>query len=348
MKRKWKRVSVLCLSAMLGCMLPMSTMRAAEGVEYVENVQENESDFLSGDIVDPAEDLNGSKLTENPADDIDDADLEGNAGVKKEAAESEIYAQSEEGSAPVVEIQLEGVNRAQELEGQIAYNVYIGNHGQRLHIYVNQDSKPTALWYYLDVITDGSDTSKSEGELAALWQAAEQTIHQEISLEKDGKYVLYVKAAAANEQVSYARTDGIVVDTIAPVITGINNGGTYPAGTKFRVEDDNLDTVMVNEQQAVPSSDDGMYQIAASAGSASCVIRAKDKVGNETVYSITVDEIETDTTVIIENGTYFLRAGIAYRLDYGNWTLEGDNTVYRGGSMFYVNEDGSYNFKRSQ
>ena len=385
MKSRWKRILALYLSVMLGCLLPMSTMRAAE--EAAENADvsgisetasEEMNDLEPSEIV--AEDTDDSEISEsaseetdnsemseavsedinvsgpsedaaeNPAHDLDSAVLAQIIKTEKEIIESTIYAQAEETDVPVIEIQLEGVNRAQELDGKIEYNVYIGNHGQRLYICVNQDSDMVSLSYYLDMITDESDQSRSEEELVTLWQTAEQSTYQEVGLEKDGKYVLYVKAATAYDQVFYARTDGIVIDTTAPVITGINNGGVYPAGTKFGVEDDNLDTVFVNEQPVVPSSVDGTYQVAAIANSASCVIRAKDKVGNETVYSITVEDKETenDTNVINGDGVYSLQAGAAYRLDYGNWTLEGDNTVYRGGSTFYVKEDGTYRFKRSQ
>ncbi|MDE6740265.1 MAG: hypothetical protein K2K07_14375, partial [Lachnospiraceae bacterium] len=135
-------------------------------------------------------------------------------------------------------------------------------------------------------------------------------------------------------------------DTTAPVITGIEKGGTYPAGTRFGVTDDNLESVKMNEQLVTPSQTDGMYQVTAAEYSTSCVIRAKDKAGNETVYSITVEkqDVEDDTSVISKSGDYLLKAGTAYRLGDGKWTLEGDSTVYSGGSTFYVRGDGTYHF----
>ncbi|MDE7258854.1 MAG: hypothetical protein K2N77_06410, partial [Lachnospiraceae bacterium] len=55
-------------------------------------------------------------------------------------------------------------------------------------------------------------------------------------------------------------------------------------------------------------------------------------------------DVEDDTNVISKTGDYSLKAGTAYRLGDRKWTLEGDSTVYSGGSTFYVREDGSYHF----
>ena len=258
--------------------------------------------------------------------------------------------QSEKAAAPVIVIQLQGQNQAQALGGMIEYNTYFGNCDQRLSISASQGSEPVSLYYYLDSAARVSDESKSEEQLSDLWQPAEQATGQEVSLGQEGAYVLYVKAEATDGQTSYARTDGIVIDATAPAITGIDNGGTYPEGTRFGVTDVNLASVLMNEQPAAPSQTDGMYQVTAAEYSTSCVIRAKDKAGNETVYSITVEKksVEDDTNVISKTGDYSLKAGTAYRLGDGKWTLEGDSTVYCGGSTFYVRGDGSYHFTQSK
>lgn len=317
---RWKGITALGLSALIGCMAPVSTtMAAAEETETAESVQETEVTEPAAEIIPQAAET---------------------------AAESVEQEQSDKAAAPVIVIQLQGANRAQALGGTIEYNTYIGNRDQRLSISASQGSDPVSFYYYLDTAVRVSDESKNEEQLSGLWQPAEQATGQEVSLGQDGAYVLYVKAEAADGQISYARTDGIVIDATAPVITGIDNGGTYPEGTYFGVTDDNLESVLMNEQPAALSQTDGMYRVTAAQYSTSCVIRAKDKAGNETVYSITVGkkDVEDDTNVISKTGVYSLKAGTAYRLGDGNWTLEGDSTVYRGGSTFYVREDGSYHF----
>lgn len=431
MKRKWKSVSALCLSALLGCLLPMSTMMAAEGGEYVENIREAEKDSSSEDMTAPKDNkadgsvqdasqngeaseaaddtvqdgeaseaaddtaqngqvsetvddtAQGGEISETsgdvsqngetseaagdvsqdseasaaedtaePADDTVDgtavAEIQENTQQVKDTASAESEAQTEKGAAPVIEIQLQGMNVAQALGGKIGFDRYFNNRDQRLAITVDQSNGPVSLAYYLDVVSDDSDDSKTAEQLAELWQEAEQPTRQDVVLGQEGKHVLYVKAVSADGQISYARTDGIVVDTTAPVITGIDNGGTYPLGTEFGVTDDNLDMVKMNEQPAAPIN--GMYQVAVSDSSTTCTISAKDKAGNETVYTIVVEgkKPDNDIRVINEGGSYPLKAGTAYQLGSGSWTVGNDGTVYRGGSIFYVWENGNYLFNRQK
>ena len=367
MRRRWKSITALCLSAMIGCVLPAGTMMAAEEPEAAEQLQESETSEPVEEVLqdveagEPAEETDQEAETGEPAEETDqepEPEEQQETDSADAAAELiEIIPQTVETTAqtdvqersgetePVIVIRLQGTDRAQALGGKITYSTYIRNHDQRFNISVEQGSV-TALYYYLDTAADDSDESKSEEQLAALWQLVEQGNWQEIILGQDGRYVLYVKAEAADGQSVCARTDGVVIDATAPVITGIDDGGTYPVGTSFGVTDDNLDSVLINEQPAVPSSTDGMYQVATGANSTSCVIRAKDKAGNETVCSITVEGEEPDIRYIWVSGSYALKAGRDYHLGGGSWTLDGDSTVYCGGSTFYVKEDGSYQFQK--
>ncbi|MBD5513247.1 MAG: hypothetical protein HDR06_00970 [Lachnospiraceae bacterium] len=400
MRIRWKGITALGLSALIGCMAPVSTMMAAaEETETAENLQESEvtepaaEEVQESEVTEPAaeevqesevtepveeetqepevtepveEETQEPEVTEPTTEEIQEAEEAESttedtqepesveaaaeiAGIMPQAAEtaaeSEGQEQSEKAAEPVIVIQLDGANRAQALGGTIEYNTYINNRDQRFRISASQGSDPVSLYYYLDTAARVSDESKNVEQLSALWQPAEQATGQEVIMGQEGAYVLYVMAKAADGQISYARTDGIVVDATAPVITGIEKGGTYPEGTRFGVSDDNLESVKMNEQPAVPSQTDGMYQVTAAEHSTSCVISAKDKAGNETVYSITVEKkTEDDTSVISKSGDYSLKAGTAYRLGDGKWTLKGDSTVYSGGSTFYVRGDGSYHF----
>ena len=49
---------------------------------------------------------------------------------------------------------------------------------------------------------------------------------------------------------------------------------------------------------------------------------------------------------ISSEGKYELKPGIPYKLDNGKWKVAGDNTVYEGGSTFYVHESGTYEFQK--
>lgn len=297
MKKKWKGLSALCLAAMLGIMMPVSAMEAAEELQA-----------------------------------------------------QQITLISDNSSTPEIEVKYQGQNLTRSMGGTIEYSLYIGNRDQSVSISTTQGGHITSLSYYLDQ-TGGLTVSKSEEQLSSLWQPAGQSSHQDVPLNQDGKYVLYVKAVTDSGTSVCVRTGGMVVDTISPVITGVQAGGTYPLGTKFGVEDDNLDTVLVNEHEVLPD-ENGKYQVAANG--TSCIIRAKDKAEHETVINITIngesgnpggDNPQDDITVINKSGTYSLKTGTAYRLGSGSWTLEGDSVTYSGGITFYVNKDGDYSFK---
>lgn len=321
MGKRWRRLSALGLAVVLGCMMPMRTMRAAEETapiseksidaaqeagqsesvctDAVQEAEESEQDYI--DVVQeaeqPEEDYNDAiQETEESEQEYTDVEQDTEQVYMSEelqevsvnnidsAQESgQTYAAAEEKSAPVIRLTFQGQDLTRSLGGAIA-NVYVGNPDQRVSILVESVSDTVSLSYYLD--ENAGDESRSEEELASLWQQVGQLTAEGVVIKKDAKNVLYVKAEA-NGLTAYARTDGIVVDTIAPVITGIENGGTYPAGTKFGVSDANLDTVMVNENLAAPD-ENGQYSVEPNGLSTSCIIRVKDKADHETVYNITV------------------------------------------------------------
>lgn len=390
MKKRWKKSAALCLAVLLTSFVPMGTMQAAEQSTELQ-VQEAVKDAVQEEISEPQDAAGGVTSEETPevpdpadeteteeeapapegADDVfwDNVDvaLEENNGpvlsqikletetMQPEQPDNDSAADSLE---PVIDVKLPGNVQTRSIGGKIEYT-YIGNHDQRIYVSVEQG---IALYYYFESLSEMTEESRSEEQLSSLWQGGSQNGYQEIALNQDGKYILYLKADAGNGQTISLRTDGMVVDTVAPVITGIDNGGSYPEGTPFHVNDDNLAVVKINEQAVEPSTADGAYQLTADGASPSCVIRAVDRAGNETVYSVTVEQKNPDQdpdkdpdqdpdeeiSIIDMNGTYSLQAGKAYRLGIGRWTLNGDPTVYCGDSTFYVSVDGDYTFQRKK
>lgn len=278
MCRKWKKTAALSLAVLIGGMMPMNTMFAAE---------------------------DNTEVRENT-------------------------------DAPVIDITLNGVNcKVDDPGGDIEYK-YFNNPDLELEFSASQNGTKITFSYYLD--NDPGDKAKEDIE----W--IDDCSLMKWTLSSNKSYVVYVKAER-NGQTVYARSCGIVSDTIAPKIVGVENGKTYPEGTRFTVEDANPDVVMVNETSAAPESD-GNYQV--KANGTSCVIRAKDKAGNETVYSINVEGNKTPEAadLISESGVYTLKAGVKYHLAAGNWKIDGDKSVYQGESDFYVKNDGDYIFKK--
>ncbi|MDE6386837.1 MAG: hypothetical protein K2L82_03385 [Lachnospiraceae bacterium] len=365
MYRKWRKLSVLGMAALIGCLMPMGTMMAAE--ENTEAVWENGAGSVSDNTVsdddktgadkeiNDSEEVNADDEVNNGeevnADDEADNDDEINEDHKvnsdiaampvtvEEAAANDAAATAGE-AAPVIEIKWQGQNRTYNLGGKIEYE-YVNNYYQSINCSATQSGQAVSLFYCQDKITDTTAEAKENEQMDALsWTAADST-SMNITFISDGNYALYVKAVGADGQTVYARSGGIIVDTAAPKVIGVQEGNTYPEGTVFQVQDSNLESVTVNEKPVALSAD-GKYQVVANG--TSCVIKAKDKAGNSIACSITVSgkDPSQDGNVISKSGIYSLKAGVAYHLAEGRWSVSGDRTVYRGDGDFYVKTAGDY------
>lgn len=341
MCRNWKRAAALGLTVLLGCMLPMGTMLAAEDNVETETASVSENDVSEENVPD-----DGS------------ADLTQMAGILTAAeTEPDVVPNGEETpkstDAPGIVIKRDGADKTCSLGGEVTFE-YVNNRGTMFEVSVNPGNQEVSLFYCLDKVTDMTAGAKTEEQMGSVTAWGEiQSPPMTIEPLDDGCYVVYVKAVAGGKTY-YARSNGIVVDTVKPVIKGVEEGKSYPAGTLFQVEDANLDYVLVNEQ--LVASENGSYKVAANG--TSCVIRAKDKAGHETTCSITVSgtekpeepgtgtETPDDSNVISGSGEYTLKAGVKYHLAEGKWKVDGDKSVYQGGNDFYVNADGSYTFSK--
>lgn len=318
MYRKWKNTAALGLTVLLGCMMPVCTMLAAENDVETEADSVSDNDVFHEDV---------SLLT---------------AAVAEPDAQMQDADRSDVVNAPEIVITRDGKNRACSLGGEITFE-YIRYWGPQFDVTVGQSDQEVSLFCCLDRVTDTEAGAKNEDQMDSLYWGEKQTPPVTLQPLNDGIYVVYVKAEAGG-QTYYARSDGIVVDTQRPVIKGIEEGETYPEGTLFQVEDANLDRVLVNEEPAL--SEDGNYKVVANG--TSCVIRAIDKAGNETSCSVNVsgNEMPEPDNIISESGVYELKAGKKYYLAEGKWKVEGDGSVYQGGNEFYVKADGSYKFSK--
>lgn len=341
MCRNWKRAAALGLTVLLGCMLPMGTMLAAEDDVETETASVSENDVSEENVPD-----DGS------------ADLTQMAGILTAAeTEPDVVPNGEETpkstDAPGIVIKRDGADKTCSLGGKVTFE-YVNNWGTMFEVSVNQSGENSSVYCYKDKVTDMEAEAKKEADMDFLGWGPKQSPSMSIEPLSDGCYVIYVKVETAGGEKYYARSNGIVVDTVKPVIKGVEEGKSYPAGTLFQVEDANLDYVLVNEQ--LVASENGSYKVAANG--TSCVIRAKDKAGHETTCSITVSgtekpeepgtgtETPDDSNVISGSGEYTLKAGVKYHLAEGKWKVDGDKSVYQGGNDFYVNADGSYTFSK--
>lgn len=105
------------------------------------------------------------------------------------------------------------------------------------------------------------------------------------SINPQEKYIIYAKVTDKDKNTVYISSEhGIIVDTIAPVISGITDGETYYGNTSFEVIDTYIDCVTVDGESV--SLTDGKYTLVAD-GKEHTVV-AVDKSGNSKTVKITV------------------------------------------------------------
>ena len=106
------------------------------------------------------------------------------------------------------------------------------------------------------------------------------------NIAQDNQYVIYAKITDHAGNITYISSDGIVFDTVKPVIKGITDGKTYCEAQVFTIEETNLDSVLING--AVATADNtGNYVLTAE--NKEYTITVTDKAGNSTLCTVTVN-----------------------------------------------------------
>lgn len=172
----------------------------------------------------------------------------------------------------------------------------------------DEGSGVNKYYYYVD--KSGSEKSLTEKQLQAVdWKEGTS-----VTFSEDSNYVIYAKVTDKAGNIKYVSTDGIVIDTIAPQVSGVENNQTYTKTQTFTVTDNNLDTVKVDDKVVTS------YTLVPKKGT--YTIEVTDKSGNKTTLNnITVNwekvkkptveskvyTGQTLTTNISENGLYTVK-----------------------------------------
>lgn len=200
----------------------------------------------------------------------------------------------------------------------------------------DEGSGVNKYYYYVD--KSGSEKSLTEKQLQAVdWKEGES-----VTFSEDSNYVIYAKVTDKAGNIKYVSTDGIVIDTIAPQVSGVENNQTYTKTQTFTVTDNNLDTVKVDGQTVEPTN--GSYTLVPKKGT--YTIEVTDKSGNKTTLNnITVNwekvkkptvesKVYTGQTLtanISENGLYTVKENNG-GTDVGEYNVQltlTDSTNYR-------------------
>ncbi len=116
------------------------------------------------------------------------------------------------------------------------------------------------------------------------------------------KGIVYLKITDHAGNAAVIRSDGIVLDNIAPVIEGIRNDVTYCGPVEATVSDEYFALVTVNGAKVTVT--DGKFTVASADGKQKVI--ALDEAGNKTELEITVNDGHTiaynpDGTALIES-----------------------------------------------
>ena len=140
----------------------------------------------------------------------------------------------------------------------------------------DEGSGVNKYYYYVD--KSGSEESLSKKQLQSVdWKEGTS-----VTFSEDSNYVIYAKVTDKAGNIKYVSTDGIVIDTIAPQVSGVESNQTYTKTQTFTVTDNNLDTVKVDDKVVTS------YTLVPKKGTYK--IEVTDKSGNKTTLNnITVN-----------------------------------------------------------
>lgn len=156
----------------------------------------------------------------------------------------------------------------------------------------------------IEYIKTNTPISESDIVLQTEWISEEK-----LTVSDDEEFIIYVKATDKQGNISYAGTDGMVVDKTAPVINGITNNAVYCQPVSFTVSDKYIEKVIVNGTEAL--TDSGEYTLPLADLQYNIV--AVDKAGNETVYNVTVNDGHTYGDWVIDKSADCTNKGEKHR-----------------------------------
>ncbi len=135
------------------------------------------------------------------------------------------------------------------------------------------------LCYYI------STEQKSLNELGDMAMSAWTEYTGPFDITPNRKCIIYVRFQDLANNMTYLSSDGIVLDSVAPVISGITDGAAYCGDVEVTVRDDFFEKVTVDGREA--SVTDGKFTLSHAIGQH--MIQVYDKAGNVTTCTITFD-----------------------------------------------------------
>ena len=106
----------------------------------------------------------------------------------------------------------------------------------------------------------------------------------------DGAFVVYARLTDKAGNVTWLRSDGMVLDATKPAISGVENGKTYCAAQTVTVTEVHLKTITVNDKEVVL---DDKNQLVLSPAVGTQTIVVTDQAGNTATLTVTINDGHT-------------------------------------------------------
>ncbi|MGM9636105.1 MAG: hypothetical protein ACI3YE_08155, partial [Candidatus Avispirillum sp.] len=181
----------------------------------------------------------------------------------------ELKAQWEDIAAPTGEISI-GENSWKAFLNKITFGLFFKD-TQTVTITASDNSGEAVTVSYLL-----SDKAIAEDKLA---EKEFITYTDGFDIVPNNEWIIYAKLTDKAGNVSYLSSDGIVLDNVAPVISGIENGKTYCEAQTVTVDEKYIDSVTVTVNDKIVSLDEnGQFTLNPSPGTQTVI--ATDKAGN--------------------------------------------------------------------
>jgi hypothetical protein len=217
-------------------------------------------------------------------------------------------------TAPDTEIKVSNKTRKSILN-KITFGLFFKETQKAEITATDEGSGVNKYYYYVD--KSGSEESLTEKQLQAVdWKEGES-----VTFSEDSNYVIYAKVTDKAGNIKYVSTDGIVIDTIAPQVSGVESNQTYTKTQTFTVTDNNLDTVKVDGKTVEPTN--GSYTLVPKKGT--YTIEVTDKTGNKTTLNKITVNWEKVKKPTVESKVYTGQTLTANISENGLYTVKENN-----------------------
>ena len=209
-----------------------------------------------------------------------------------------VKAQWKDSEKPTGEIII-GTNKWQEFLNKLTFGLFFKD-TQTVTINAADNSGTVFVSYLV------TDRDLSEAELQALVFGGYE---EPFRIDPSGEYIVYAMIVDTSLNITYLRSDRIMLDNVQPVITGIENGKTYCEAQTVTVDEKYVDTVTVNGTE-VTLDENGSFVLSPADGEQRIVVT--DKAGNTAEMTVTVNDGHTGGTATCTERAVCEACGKAY------------------------------------